>query len=202
MPETETRDWEAVRAAAIEAVVTATAGAHWPRSDAEELADAVLAVCDEEAINRMAQEFVNETRIRAMDFRNGATMDLVPSRALVANWVAAAKTWLDDIGARNYTETACEFGPSVSMESRLAGELERYAFILQRVGPGKLTPHEARKKADERADAAVKLLEEALHLRMNGERAPGGTETWADWDRAVETFLRSLTPEPGPCRDS
>lgn len=49
---------------------------------------------------------------------------------------------------------------------------------------------------------AVKLLEEALHLRMNGERAPGGNETWRDWDLRAETFLRSLLPpeagEPAP----
>lgn len=40
-------------------------------------------------------------------------------------------------------------------------------------------------------DEAVRLLEEALHLRQNGERAPGGTETWRDWDRAAERFLRA-----------
>jgi len=40
----------------------------------------------------------------------------------------------------------------------------------------------------------VLLLEEALHLRMHGERAPGGNETWRDWDRKAETFLRSLLP--------
>lgn len=43
-------------------------------------------------------------------------------------------------------------------------------------------------------DEAIRLLEEALHLRMNGERAPGGTETWRDWDRKTEVFLRSLLP--------
>jgi hypothetical protein len=42
----------------------------------------------------------------------------------------------------------------------------------------------------------IALLEEALHLRMNGERAPGGNETWRDWDLRTETFLRSLLPEP------
>ena len=36
------------------------------------------------------------------------------------------------------------------------------------------------------------LLEEALHLRMNGERAPGGSETWREWDTKAEAFLRSL----------
>lgn len=45
---------------------------------------------------------------------------------------------------------------------------------------------------------AIKLLRYALHLRINGERAPGGDETWAQWDHDAETFLRSLLPpEPG-----
>jgi hypothetical protein len=41
---------------------------------------------------------------------------------------------------------------------------------------------------------AIRLLTEALHLRMNGERAPGGNETWADWDKSAEEFLRGLLP--------
>jgi hypothetical protein len=41
-------------------------------------------------------------------------------------------------------------------------------------------------------DAAVRLLEEALHLRMNGERAPGGNETWRDWERRAEKALRDI----------
>lgn len=42
---------------------------------------------------------------------------------------------------------------------------------------------------------AVKLLEYALHLRRHGERAPGGTETWAQFDRDAETFLRGRHSE-------
>lgn len=41
---------------------------------------------------------------------------------------------------------------------------------------------------------AVKLLEEALFLRINGERAPGGDENWPDWDRKTERYLRGLLP--------
>ena len=37
---------------------------------------------------------------------------------------------------------------------------------------------------------AVRLLEYALHLRQHGERAPGGNETWAQFDRDAEAFLR------------
>ena len=40
-------------------------------------------------------------------------------------------------------------------------------------------------------DEAIRLLEEALHLRQNGERAPGGNETWAQWERNAEEFLRT-----------
>jgi hypothetical protein len=48
--------------------------------------------------------------------------------------------------------------------------------------------------------AAIRLLEEAFHLHMNGEYALGGNETWRDWDRRCETFLRSLTPPPAGSR--
>ena len=40
-------------------------------------------------------------------------------------------------------------------------------------------------------EAAVQLLELALHLRKHGERAPGGNETWADFDRKAEDYLRT-----------
>jgi hypothetical protein len=36
------------------------------------------------------------------------------------------------------------------------------------------------------------LVEEALHLRMHGEYAPGGNENWATWERAAERWLRGL----------
>jgi len=35
------------------------------------------------------------------------------------------------------------------------------------------------------------LLEYALHLCVNGERAPGGDETWAEFARNAETWLRA-----------
>lgn len=37
---------------------------------------------------------------------------------------------------------------------------------------------------------AIELLEYALHLRMHGENAPGGNETWAEFDCRCEDFLR------------
>lgn len=50
-------------------------------------------------------------------------------------------------------------------------------------------PWAATPVADDEA-TAIRLLEEALHLRMNGERAPGGNETWRDWDMRAEQFLQ------------
>ena len=42
---------------------------------------------------------------------------------------------------------------------------------------------------------AVTLLEDALFLRMNGERPPGHSEaTWRKWEREAEVLLRSLLP--------
>lgn len=39
---------------------------------------------------------------------------------------------------------------------------------------------------------ALELLDYAMHLRMHGERAPGGDETWAQFDRDAEMFLRKI----------
>lgn len=44
---------------------------------------------------------------------------------------------------------------------------------------------------------ALALLRYALHLRQHGERAPGGGETWADWDRQAETLLRAVDQPAG-----
>ena len=38
---------------------------------------------------------------------------------------------------------------------------------------------------------ALRLLRLGLHLRMYGERAPGGNETWAEWDRDTERLIRA-----------
>ena len=43
---------------------------------------------------------------------------------------------------------------------------------------------------------ATRLLKYALHLRTHGERAPGGNETWALFDRECEHFLRNTRRRP------
>jgi hypothetical protein len=41
---------------------------------------------------------------------------------------------------------------------KLAGEMERYVFILQRLGAGNLSPREARRKAGAERDEAMAEL--------------------------------------------
>ncbi|MFG1794217.1 hypothetical protein [Nocardia sp. NPDC049149] len=68
------------------------------------------------------------------------------------------------------------------LEAALQTSREMYTSARERGKPERLT-------------AAVELLEYAMHLRMYGERAPGGNETWREWDGRAEKFLRSLAEE-------
>jgi len=108
--------------------------------ETEGLKKAVRAVLDQAAAQQWIQKQIDETGIRAMDFRNGAEMELAPARELLAHWVAAARTMLGD--APNYTET------KVSMDVKVAESPEMYTLVVQRHGPGTLTPHEARQRAE------------------------------------------------------
>lgn len=118
---------------------------------------------DEEARERWIQKQLDETGLKAMDFRNGMAMELEPARELVAHWVGAARAMLGD--APNYSETPIE------MEVKVGESPERFAFVLQRVG--KLTPHQARQQAEQRAEQLEELLRIAHDTsnRSEAERA-------------------------------
>jgi hypothetical protein len=103
---------------------------------------------DEEARERWIDKTLNETGIKAMDFRNGMSMELEPAREMVAHWVGAARGMLGD--AENYSETPVE------MEVKVGESPERFVFTLQRAG--KLTPHQARQKAEQERDDALARL--------------------------------------------
>lgn len=122
----------------------------------EGLRNAVTAVLQEAAAQQWIDKQLAETGLKAMDFRNGMTMELEPAREMVALWVGAARAMLGD--APNYTETPIE--KPVEMEVKVAESPERFAFTLQRVG--KLTPHEARQKAEARV---AELEDELRRLR-------------------------------------
>ena len=154
---TDPRAWDQVRADTLAAVRAAgirkTAG----------IVGAVLDLLGEEALNRMAAELMADTRLKAMDVRNGGSIDVEPSRELVALWVGAARGILGV--AENYAEIRVDLGidlgladppAAAEMTVKVAEDPERFVFRLQRAG--KLTPHEARNLAEERADAAEAAL--------------------------------------------
>lgn len=122
--------------------------------ETEGLKNAVLAVLSETASQQWVQKQLDETGIRAMDFRNGMQMEMEPARELLAAWVAAARTMLGD--APNYTET------KVSMDVKVAESPEMYTLVVQRHAPGALTPHEARQKAEARTEQLAATLREVL----------------------------------------
>ncbi|MFD0358282.1 hypothetical protein ACFVHW_31815 [Streptomyces sp. NPDC127110] len=148
--------------------------------------DQLLAELDSrshEARERWIQQQLDETGLKSMDFRNGMTMDLEPARDMVAQWVGAARAMLGD--APNYTETPIE------MVVKVAEDPERYAFTLQRVG--KLTPHQARQQAEQRAERAEAALARvrALAADMRTWCSPHGIAI--DYADHIDTALN--TPE-------
>ncbi|MFI8988633.1 hypothetical protein ACIG63_27095 [Streptomyces antimycoticus] len=113
---------------------------------------------DDEARERWIQKQLDETGIRSLDFRNGIAMDIQPARELCAHFVGAARAMLGD--GPNYSETKLEF------DVKVAESPELYTFVVQRHGPGVLTPHEARQKA-EAARAEVLRIVSAWCIEAN-----------------------------------
>jgi hypothetical protein len=165
MPDDEPRDWEELRSDTVRAVRKALSV---DLPDAELAADAVLSVIDEEMVRALCAEHVSNTMIRSMDFRNGAALELQPARDLVAYWVGASRALLD--GAENYSETTVEFG--------IPEDPQRYSFVVQKVG--KLSPHEARRRAEAERDE--------MHAEVERLRAGSPPE-----------YGVRFTPEGQPC---
>lgn len=145
MPD-EPRDWEALREDAFDKAMEVLDD----HPVACRVTDAILAVFDKEAVNRLGAEMIADTKIKAMEFRAGGRMDLEPSRDAAAIWTGAARGLLENTGAENYVEIEMQFG--------LAGDPQRYAFTCQRVG--RLTPHQARKQAEAERDKAREAIGE------------------------------------------
>ncbi|MFF7249964.1 hypothetical protein ACFZBU_39450 [Embleya sp. NPDC008237] len=151
---------------AIDAALERLLKTHFPalRDRVIELEEA-LGAWDDEAHERWIARQEAETAMRSIDFRNGAAMEFEPAREMVAHWVGAARAMLDD--AANYTQTPVE------LTVKVAESPEQYAFILQRVAPGALTPHQAREAAETERDAALAEIERCgspWHTRQPGQR--------------------------------
>lgn len=145
-PDDKPRDWETLRSDAIKAVREALEDAEVIGDLAAEVTDAVLSVIDEEATRRYCDKLIEDTHLKAMDFRNGGVMELRAAEDAVLGWVGAARALCD--GAPNYAESVMEFG--------LPGG-QRYAFTVQKIG--KLSPHQARMAAEAERDELQKELD-------------------------------------------
>jgi hypothetical protein len=122
------------------------------------LADPAQTTELEELRAQAATAFADTAKLRSMYAEGGAMhLEIDPPHELVFAWVRAARAMLDD--APNYCETRVD-APKVEMVIKAAGELDRYAVTIQRVG--NITPHEARQKAEAERDLALWLHAEAL----------------------------------------
>jgi hypothetical protein len=149
MADDEPRDWEQLRSDAIRAVGRALEDAERVENVAETATDAVLSVIDEETVRAVCAEIIKETYIKSMDFRDGAAMEIEPSRLAAYNWVGAARGLLGD--APNYAEATMQFG--------IAEDPQRYVFTVRKADG--MTPHEARRKAERERDDALADLQAA-----------------------------------------
>ncbi len=141
--------------------------------------------------------------------RDAARADLARAQqALAASQadLSNALTCFDDLqtaAGRKYELYEGELSrlrAELERERQESGRLRRELEELRNGAPQRPTPHlDAVKR---QRSTAILLVEYALHLRQHGERAPGGNETWAQFDRDAEAFLRTqdspAQPAPGP----
>lgn len=111
----------------------------------------VTEVLGDVAGQRWMEEQISQTGIRAMEFRNGAHLELEPARDMLALWVGACRGLIGD--APNYSETPLTIlgkpGDKISMDVKLAETpVERYTITVQRDHPDAVTPHQARERAE------------------------------------------------------
>lgn len=164
-------------------------------AEAKDAADAALAVFDEVALDRMADQLMEQTRLRSMDFRNGFDMDVEPARELAAIWVACARAMLGD--SENYSETPVEFEVGLGVDPDNPKPREKYALIVQRVG--KLTPHQARQAAEERAvhaESALARVKHVSHLHLEEHPLPVDGCTACEFAVAIWPEMGRLVGKP------
>lgn len=109
-----------------------------------------------------AEKLLSQARLRSMEIRGGSfEMDLTEAQEMAAAYVAMCRTMLGD--AENYTETPIGF-PTAKTEFTVKiaeSPVDWYVLTVQR--KWKLTPHEARKRAEAERDEARSL---ARFLRL------------------------------------
>lgn len=137
----------------------AAASVEFASDELEAVAEELL---HDAAVQAWVEQQMAQFKVNALSLRNGFEMDMEPAEEMALLWVAAARTLLQE--AENYCErvlTRPEDSEKASYSMGVAiPELpERYVLTVQRVAPGKLTPHEARVRAEHERDALASDLE-------------------------------------------
>lgn len=107
------------------------------------------------------------------------------TEVLVARWRLGERRWPFPASCNRALNALARRG-LVTLESGPTGDT-RYV---------QLTPAGQRRYLTGTYTAPLtRLAEGALFLRQNGERPPGGSETWHHWDRQAERVLHSTQPD-------
>ncbi len=149
------------------------------REPADALRPLIEALLSEVAVQQWLRRQEEEMGIRSTDFRNGMHMEMQPAREMLAHFVAAARTMLGD--APNYTETKLE------MDVKVAEAPEMYTVVIQRHGPGALTPHDARLRAEAYAERLATAIQEGLDVLADD-----------DTQQARRLLAQALVSRPTP----
>ena len=159
-------------------------------------------ICELEELGteRYADKLVEEMRLRSLEIRGGHfEMDLAEAHEMAAAYVAFARTMLGD--AENYTETPIGFPTAkTEFDVKIAeSPADWYVLTVQR--KWKLTPHEARLRAEAERDEARQIAR--MFARDNGYvrsaalcRAKLEMDALPDWLTAEPTEQ----PHHGPHR--
>lgn len=114
---------------------------------------------DEAATQHWLSEQLYKMRVKSMDLANGAAVELIPAQETAAMWAGICRGLLQE--APNYSETKfdqLDLEGKITMEIQPPGSREAFTVTVQRHGPGKLTPHEARLRAEAAVHAAWKWI--------------------------------------------
>lgn len=138
-------------------------------------------------LDQRAEKLVDQTMLQELAVRDGVpTVTVIPAPELAAIMFDSFREMLGD--APNYTETILE--PSgVAMVVGAAGERERFALTLQRVG--RITPHQARQAAEQRAERAEAENKE-LRAEVNTLKAPPDFHNIGHMVRLGEVFTETI----------
>lgn len=133
-----------------------------PEADAQIVVEALL---EDAVAQRWVTEQMSQIGIRAAEYRNGtATMDLEPAREMVAMWVGACRGLIGT--GPNYSETVltdrvdhlANRGDKVEMGVKVAESTDKYIITVQRDAFDAITPHEARRKAEDERDKLARTV--------------------------------------------